>query len=111
MDMRRSIIALLSFLVTLIGQSAGATNYDVFNKFEAVCRFNTFERCHGYTLPSPDVAHALERVGHSTYDAAPRSGQTARSKNKLARGGPLHLYRSSAGKLEHERTQPAQRKK
>jgi hypothetical protein len=45
--------------------------------------------------------------------AAPRPVRTAsQSKNKLAKGGgPMHLYRSSEGKIEQKAAQPAQRKK
>jgi hypothetical protein len=108
--MRRPIAALLSSLVILIGQSAGATNY-YYNKLETLCQFNTLERCSHHALFSPDLAYADAGRDQSTDEAAPRSAQTAQSKNKLARGGPLHLYRSSAAKIEHEAAQPAQRKK
>jgi hypothetical protein len=105
--MRRPLAALLASLVILIGQSARATKYYVYNKFEALCQFNTLERSHR-TLFFPDLACA-EAGDDRSNEAAPRSPQTVQSKNKLARGGPLHLYRSSAGKIEA--TQPAQRKK
>jgi hypothetical protein len=76
--MRRPITVLLYCLVTLIGHSAGATNYHVYKKFEA----------------------------------APRSAPTAhRSENRSARGGPLHLFHSSAGKIEQGTAQSTQRKK
>jgi hypothetical protein len=100
--MRSPIAALIASLVSLVGQSAGAT-------FEALCQFSTLERSHR-ALFSPDLACA-DAADDRSNEAAPRSPQTVQSKNKLARGGPLHLYRSSAGKIEHEATQPAQRKK
>ena len=110
MDMRRPITALLSSLAILISQSAGATNYHVYNKFEALCQFNTLECRNHHMLVSSDLAYADADGDQSTDGAAPPYAQTAQNKNKLARGGPLHLYRSSAGKIEHEATQPAQRK-
>ena len=111
MDMRRPIVALLSSLVVLISQSAGATNYHVCNKFAALCQFNTLERCNHHMLVSSDLACADADGDQSTDGAAPPYAQTAQNKNKLARGGPLHLFRSSAGKIEHEATQLAPRKK
>jgi hypothetical protein len=54
-----------------------------------------------------DIAYA--DGDQSIEGAAPRTA--SQSKNKLARGGPLHLYRSSHGKTEHKAAQPAQRKK
>jgi hypothetical protein len=57
-----------------------------------------------------DIAYADGDQGIE--GAAPRPVRTAsQSKNKLARGGPLHLFRSSEGKIEHKAAQPAQRKK
>jgi hypothetical protein len=100
--MRRSIAALLGSLVILIGQSARATKCYVHNNFEALCQFNTLERSHR-TLFSPDLARADAGDDRSS-EAAPHFPQPVQSKNKLARGGPLHLYRSSAGKIEA--TQP-----
>jgi hypothetical protein len=112
MDIRRPIAALLSSLVILISQSAGATDCYVYNKFEALCQFNTLERCSHRTLFSSDPAYADAGRDRSTDEVAPRRDQIAhQSKWKLARGGPLHVYHSSAGKVEHEAAQPAQRKK
>jgi hypothetical protein len=54
-----------------------------------------------------DIAYADN--DQSIEGAAPRTA--SQSKNKLARGGPLHLYRSSEVKTEHKAAQPAQRKK
>jgi hypothetical protein len=79
MDMRGQI-AVCSFLVALIGQSVEATNYDVCNS-----------------------ACADAGGNQSIDEAAPRSAH--QSENRLARGGPLHLFRSSAGAV-----QPAQRR-
>jgi hypothetical protein len=107
--MIRPTVTLLSSLMLLVGQSAGATNY-YYNQFEALCQFNTLERCSHHTLFSLDLAYT-DAGGDQSNEAAPRSTQTVQTKNKLAGGGPLHLYRSSAGKIEHEATQPAQRKK
>ena len=90
MEMRRPIAALLCYLVSLVGQSAGATKL----------------------VPPFHLAYAGAGGDQSIDEGAPRSAQTAhRSENRLARGGPLHLYRSSAGKNKDETAQPAQRKK
>jgi hypothetical protein len=113
MDMKRPIAALLSCLVTPIGQSAGATNYHVYRKSEALCQFDPLKRHSPYTLVAPfDLAYADAGGDHSIDEAAPRSAQTAyRSEKRLARGGPLHLYHSSAGETEHETAHPAARGK
>jgi hypothetical protein len=111
--MRRPLAALLSCLVILIGQSAEATNYHVYKKFEALCQFDKLKCCSHDMLVSPlDLAYADAGGGQSFDEAAPRSAQpTHQSDNRLARGGPLHLYRSSAGKIDRETAQPAQRQK
>ena len=69
--MRRPIAALLSSLVVLISQSAGATNYHVCNKFAALCQFNTLERCNHHMLVSSDLAYADADGDQSTDGAAP----------------------------------------
>jgi hypothetical protein len=109
--MRRPTAALLASLVILISQSARATNH-YYNKFEALCEFKILERCSHRTLFSPDLAYADAGGDRTTDEVAPRSAHAAhQSKHKLARGGPLHVYRSSADKIEHPAAQPAQRKK
>ena len=110
--MRRPIAALLSCLVSLISQSAGATNCHV-KKVGAVCQFNTLKLRGHYVLGPPfDVAYADAGGDQNIDQAGPRAAQTAhRSENRLAMGVPLQLYRSSAGKIEHETAQPAQWKK
>jgi hypothetical protein len=110
--MKRPIAALLSCLVTPIGQSAGATNH-VYRKSEALCQFDTLKRRSPYALVAPfDLAYADAGGDHSIDEHAPRSAQTAyRSEKRLARGGPLHLYHSSAGETEHETAHPAARGK
>jgi hypothetical protein len=65
----------------------------------------------GFLLVHSDIAYA--DGDQSIEGAAPRPVRTAsQSKNKLAKGGgPMHLYRSSEGKIEQKAAQPAQRKK
>ena len=72
--MRRPIAALLSSLVILIGQSAGATDCYVYNKFEALCQF-TFEGCSHHTAFSRDLAYVNAGGDQSTDEAAPHSAQ------------------------------------
>jgi hypothetical protein len=65
----------------------------------------------GFLLVHSDIAYA--DGDQSIEGAAPRPVRTAsQSKNKLAKGGgPMHLYRSSEGKIGQKAAQPAQRKK
>ncbi len=80
--MRKPIAALFSPVVMLIGQSAEATEYQIYNKFEAHCRFNTLVGCSNHTLLSPDLVHAEAGVDRSTDEPALRSPQAAQRKNK-----------------------------
>jgi hypothetical protein len=80
------------------------------NSVTAPARLATQDGIFGFLLVHSDIAYA--DGDQSIEGAAPRSVRTAsQSKNKLARGGPLHLYRSSEVKTEHKAAQPAQRKK
>ena len=59
------------------------------------------------------IGHGAAATNYHVYkkfEAAPRSASTVhRSENRLARGGPLHLFHSSAG--NQETAQSTQRKK
>jgi TonB family protein len=69
-DMRKSIAVLLCLLPALVSQSAGATNYHVYRKFEAVCHDNQLKRCSHHRCTSapmeltqdvsPDCQRSLE---------------------------------------------------
>ena len=50
--MRGSIAVLLSSLLALFCQSAGATNYHVYRKFETVCHSNQLKRCSRHRCTS-----------------------------------------------------------
>ena len=50
--MVRSIAVLFCFFLTLVSQSAGATNYHVYRKFEAVCHDNQLRRCSRHKCTS-----------------------------------------------------------
>jgi TonB family protein len=59
--MRRSIAVLLCFLPTLVSQSAGATNYHVYRKFEPVCHDDQLKQCrHCPRDISPACQRSLE---------------------------------------------------
>ena len=68
--MRRSIAALFCFFLALVSQSAGATNYHVYRKFEPVCHDNELKRCNHHRCTSahmdltqdisPDCQRSLE---------------------------------------------------
>jgi hypothetical protein len=80
------------------------------NSVTAPARLAAQDGILGFLLVHFDFAYA--DADQSIEGAASRPVRTAsQSKNKLARGGPLHLYRSSEGKNEHKAAQPAQRKK
>ncbi len=100
--MRRPIAALLSSLVILIGQSAGATNCYVYNKFEALCQFNTLELCSHRTLFSPDPAYADAGRDRSTDEIALRSHCTSiarRQARSNTRQPDLHNGRKNVTKI------------
>jgi TonB family protein len=65
--MRRWIAMLLCFFPTLVSQSAGATNYHVYRKFEPVCHDDQPKRCrhHGCTSAhmglTRDISPACQR--------------------------------------------------
>jgi hypothetical protein len=50
--MRGPIAALLFSLLALFSQSAGATNYHVYRKFEVVCHSNQLKRCNRHRCTS-----------------------------------------------------------
>jgi TonB family protein len=52
MDMRRSIAMLLCFFPTLVSQSAGATNYHVYRKFEPVRQEGQLKWCRHHRCTS-----------------------------------------------------------
>ena len=81
------------------------------NSVTAPARLATQDGIFGFLLVHSDIAYA--DGDQSIEGAAPRPVRTAsQSKNKLAKGGgPMHLYRSSEGKIEQKAVQPAQRKK
>ena len=81
------------------------------NSVTAPARLAAQDDIPGFLLVHFDIAYA--DADQSIEGAAPRPVQTAsQSKNKLAKGGgPMHLYRSSEGKIEQKAAQPAQRKK
>jgi hypothetical protein len=101
--MKRPIAALLSLVVTLVGQSAGATNHYVYT----FSQFNALKHCGHDSLVSFDIARAYAERDQSIDEADRGSTQSAHPSEKiLARGGPLHLYRSSAGKTTNETAPP-----
>jgi hypothetical protein len=80
------------------------------NSVTAPARPATQDGVLGFLLVAHvDIAYA--DGDRSIEGAAPRPVRTSQSTDKLARGGPLHLFRSSEGKTEHKAAQPAQRKK
>ena len=58
--MRRSIAMMLCFLPTLVSQSAGATNYHVYRKFDPVCHADQLHRCR-YHRCLGEISPACQR--------------------------------------------------
>jgi TonB family protein len=53
--MRRPIAAVFASLFALLSQSAGATNYHVYRKFQSVCHSNQPKRCSHLQCTSADM--------------------------------------------------------
>jgi hypothetical protein len=101
--MKRSIAALFSLVGDSSRPERGATNYYVYT----FSQFNPLKHCSHRALVSFDIACAYAEGDQSIDEAARGSAQSAHPSEKiLARGGPLHLYRSSAGKTKNETAQP-----
>jgi TonB family protein len=58
--MRRSIAMMFCFLPTLVSQSAGATNYHVYRKFDPVCHADQLNRCR-YHRCLGEISPACQR--------------------------------------------------
>ena len=70
--MRRSIATLFCFFLALVSQSAGATNYHVYRKFEPVCHDNELKRCnhHRCTSAHMDLTQDISPDARSPISAA-----------------------------------------
>jgi hypothetical protein len=101
--------AVTSALTLLIPVASFHSALSQENSVTAPARLAAQDDILGFLLVHFDIAYA--DADQSIEGAAPRPVQTAsQSKSRLARGGPLHLYRSSAGKIEHKTAQPQRNK-
>jgi hypothetical protein len=102
--------AVTSALTLLIPVASFHSALSQENSLTAPARLAAQDDILGFPLVHFNTAYA--DADQSIEGAAPRPATTAsQSKSRLARGGPLHLYRSSEGKIEQKAAQPAQRKK
>ena len=108
-ETKAAAVASALTLLIIVTSSHSALSQE--NSVTAPARPATQDGVLGFLLVAHfDIANA--DGDRSIEGAAPRPIRTAsQSKNKLARGAPLHLFRSSEGKIEHKAAQPAQRKK